>query len=197
MIGLVLPIILAVAGIGAAFFTYQGIRRGGARYYTLERESLLRQASLTLLLSTILFLASIGLMAYDQQQLLAEDTETAVVDGEDSSTEPNIVIQAEETPELNTLPPLPTETATPGPTLSPTPLICRAVVEGTFDNGLTLRTNPGGSEVDILAESAILTVITEEDPVELNGFRWRKVRSLLGDEGWVAEDFITLGSGCE
>lgn len=196
MIGLVLPLLLAVAGVGTAFFTYRGIRRGGARYYTLERESLLRQASLTLLISTLLFLGAIGLMIYDQQLLLAEDAETAVVDETDPAAS-SAPAQAEETPELITLPPLPTETSTPGPTLSPTPLICRAVVEGTFDNGLTLRDNPGGGEVDILAESSIITVIVAEEPVEFNGFRWRKVRSLLGDEGWVAEDFITLGTGCE
>ena len=72
-------------------------------------------------------------------------------------------------------------TAIFGHTLTPTALICRAVVEGTFDNGLTLRDTPGGSEVDILAESSILTVLTEEEPVEFNGLQWRKVRSLLGD----------------
>ena len=195
MIGLLLPILLAVAGVGTAFFTYRGIRRGGARYYTLERESLLRQASLTLLISTLFFLASISLMVYDQQQAIAEQ-ETTIGDETDASTSA-AAVPVDATPELNTLPPLPTETPLPGPTPTPTPLICRAVVEGTFDNGLTLRDNPGGAEVDILAEAAILTVITEEEPIEFNAIRWRKVRSLFGDEGWVAEDFITLGSGCE
>ena len=63
--------------------------------------------------------------------------------------------------ELNSLPPLPTQTPPPPPSATPTPPICRAVVEGTFDNGLTLRETPGGVEVEILAEAAVETVIEE------------------------------------
>lgn len=203
MTGLILPIFLAFAGVAAAFLTYRGIRRGGARYYTLERESLLRQASLTLLISTLLFLGAVGLLAYNQQQLTAPEGEPVLdEDGEtnggaNAEAAPDQAPAEEGTPEVNNLPPLPTETPLPGPSPTPTALICRALVEGTFDNGLTLRDSPGGGEIVILAEASILTVLTNEAPAEANGLTWRKVRSLLGDEGWVAVDFITLGEGCE
>lgn len=195
MSGILLPILLALGGVVAAFATYRGIRRGGARYYTLERESLLRQASLTLLASTLLFLGAIGLMVYSQQQAVAE--EEATIATEEASEGTVEAVQAEETPVINSLPPLPTETPLPGPSPTPTALICRASVEGTFDNGVTLRDAPGGEQVSILPELSILTVITEEEAVEFNNYRWVKVRSLLGEEGWVADDFLTLGQGCE
>lgn len=193
MSGLFLPFILAAAAIVAAFATYRGIRRGGARYYTLERESLLRQASLMLAGSTLLFLGAITLLVMQQQQIVAEESNNGDAEVTPEANSPAV----EETPELNNLPPLPTETPLPGPTLTPTSLICRGSVEGTFDNGLTLRETPGGTEIDVLAEASIVTILTEEETVEANGFVWRKVRSLFGDEGWVADEFLTLGLGCE
>lgn len=195
MSGLLLPIGLIFAGIITAIVTYRGIRRGGARFYTLEREQLLRRASFTLFSTVVLFLAASGILLFERQQMLAvdappEEGEIDVVEGETA---------VPTTPEINSLPPLPTETPTPDasiPTATPTAVICSAIVEGTFDNGLTLRDAPGGAEVDVLAEATIVTVLTDEGTSEANGFVWRKVRSLFGDEGWVAEDFLTFGSGC-
>lgn len=192
MSGLFLPIGLVVAAILTAIATYRGIRRGGARFYTLEREALLRRASFTLFSTVILFLAASGILVYERQQMLGtgQPAEGGVIEGEVAITT---------TPEINSLPPLPTETATIDasiPTATPTAVICSAIVEGTFDNGLTLRDAPGGAEVDVLAEASIVTVLTEEEPVEANGFIWRRVRSLFGDEGWVADEFLTFGSGC-
>jgi hypothetical protein len=70
------------------------------------------------------------------------------------------------------------------------------VVEGTFGNGLTLRSEPGGEQISILAEADLVTVI-DQGPTNANGIEWRQVRSLFGDEGWVAAEFLTLGTGCE
>lgn len=200
MSGLIIPIVLAFAGVIATMMTYRGIRRGGARYYTLEREAMLRQASLTLFASMLLFIGAVGMLAFNEFQESAAEAEAAAATAT-AVADPSVIesrpAAPNATPELNSMPPAPTETATPGPTATPTALICRASVEGTGDNGLTLRTAPGGEEIDILAEASILTVLTEEEPQEVNGLRWRKVRSLFGDEGWVAEDFITLGLGCE
>jgi len=194
MSGLLLPISLIFAGIITAIATYRGIRRGGARFYTLEREALLRRASFTLFTTVVLFLAATGILIFERQQSLAAETpaegEVDVVGGETAVST---------TPELNSLPPLSTETPTPDasiPTATPSPVVCSAIVEGTFDNGLTLRDSPGGAEVDVLAEATIVTVLTEEGTSEANGFVWRRVRSLFGDEGWVAEDFLTFGNGC-
>jgi hypothetical protein len=134
-------------------------------------------------------------MAYDRQQLVAP--EENATNGDTAVNAAGEAVTADTTPDLNSLPPLPTETPPPPPSATPTTPICRGVVEGTFDNGLTLRDTPGGTEVDILAEAAIVTVLTEEAPVDVNNFRWIKVRTLFGDEGWVAADFLTLGNGCE
>jgi hypothetical protein len=61
------PIALTIAGVIAAFMAYRGIRRGGARFYTLEREAILRRAGITLISSTILFTLATGLFIYEQQ----------------------------------------------------------------------------------------------------------------------------------
>lgn len=197
MTGLFVPILLAIVAVVLAGLSYRGIRRGGARYYTLEREAILRRASLTLFFSVLLFLGAIGLLAYQQQQLTAVD-EPAVVEGEGDggdtavpdSAEPTATFEVEQFP--------PTETPTPvsnEPTATPTPLVCRAIVEGTSGNGLTLRTVPGGDEISVLPDGSVLTVLNDA-PQEANGFTWRKVRVVGGDEGWVAEDFLTIRAPC-
>ena len=84
------------------------------------------------------------------------------------------------------------------PTATATAILCRAVVEGTSGNGLTLRDSPGGADLGILPEATFITLLQDEPPQEANGFTWRKVRNnLSGEEGWVAEDFLSLGPGCE
>ena len=188
MSGITIPIILTVIAVITAFMAYRGVRRGGARFYTLERESMLRRASLTLVVSVIFFLSAIGLMIYNEQQELASDT---------GPTEEVETPVSEDTPEpsMQTQPPTPTPTATPDPnipTATPTPIICRAIVEGTSGSGLTLRDAPAGNEIAVLADGSILTLL-ETEPEEANGFIWRNVRTVARDEGWVVEDFLTIG----
>lgn len=194
MSGMYIPIALTIAGLLTAFAAYRGIRRGGARFYTLEREAILRRASLSLLGSVLLFLAAIGLLAYQHQQIGAEEATNSgeIVEGELMAETP--------TSEFQQFPPLDTPTPTPDlnlPTATPTALICRAIVEGTFGNGLTLREAPNGAEVTVLAEATLLTML-EDEPVEADGLTWRKVRSVVsGDEGWVADQYLTLGESCQ
>lgn len=188
-----LPLALAVGGLLAALMAYRDIRRGGARFYTLEREAILRQAGFTLLGAAVLFVGSIGWLVYDRQQYLAEEAAASgeFVDGVPTPTA---------TPFLEIFPPEPTETATPDPnqpTPTSTPIICRAVVEGTFGNGLTLRDTPNGSEVDILTDGSILTMLTDEPSQESGGFIWVKIRTVFGEEGWVARQFIQTSAACE
>lgn len=186
-----LPLILAVGGLIAAFMTYRGIRRGGARYYTLEREAMLRRAMITLLASVLLFLGSVGLLIYrDQQASQGIQLEPSI--GEEG------VILATITPTVFVEQFPPTATATSSviePTATATPVICRAIVEGTSGNGLTLRDVPGGQEISILPDGSVLTVL-EDAPVESGGFSWRKVRLVGGDEGWVADEFLTIRAPC-
>lgn len=188
MSGLTIPIILTIVASFAALAAYRGIRRGGARFYTLERESMLRRASFTLMGSVLLFLAAIALLIYNHQQLVATES----LDGNQGES-----AEATSTPELmlETQPPTQTPTATPDPnvpTVTPTAIICRAVVDGTAGSGLTLRDGPGGEEIAILPDGTILTLL-EDEPTETGGFIWRSVRTVARDEGWVVEDFLKIG----
>ena len=186
-----LPLILVLGGLIAAFLTYRGIRRGGARYYTLEREAMLRRAMLTLLISVILFLGAVGLLIYSQQSSPDQLAEPSA--GEEGA----VLATITPTPFLEQFPPTATATSSViEPTATATPVICRAIVEGTGGNGLTLRDVPGGEELAILPDGSVLTVL-EDAPLESGGFNWRKVRLVGGDEGWVAEDFLTIREPCD
>ena len=99
-------------------------------------------------------------------------------------------------PVLQTQPPTqtPAPTVDPNlPTATPTPVVCRAIVDGTAGSGLTLRDAPSGAEVTILPDGSILT-LEEEEPVEVNTFTWRKVRTASLEEGWVVEEFLKIGA---
>ncbi|MDX1417882.1 MAG: SH3 domain-containing protein [Candidatus Promineifilaceae bacterium] len=188
---LLIPVLLAIAGLIAALATYRGIRRGGARYYTLEREAMLRRASLTLFLSVLLFIGAIGYLAYQQRQALPDTSEESVTE-EESVAESTIT----PTQFVEQFPPTATAgSESPEATPTATPLVCRAIVDGTSGNGLTLRVNPGGEEITVLPDGSVLTVL-EDEPTESGGFVWRKVRVVGGEEGWVAEDFLTIRAPC-
>lgn len=185
------PIALTLAGIFTAFLAYRGIRRGGARFYTLEREAILRRASLSLISSTILFTIASGFFVYEQQIDISQAA-TADVSG----VEPEVLT----TPTILGLqfPNTETPTATPDlaiPTATATSLICRAQVINT-PFGLYMRDTPGGGEVDLLAEGDLVTLL-EDAPAQVNEFTWRKVRALGGQEGWVAQEFLEIRSPCE
>ncbi len=188
MSGITIPVILTVVAVIVALAAYRGIRRGGARFYTLERETMLRRASFTLIGSVVLFLAAIGLLVYNYQQTI--DPNVVIID-ESGSVE--VTVTAE--PELQIQPPTPSPTATADPnipTATPTPVICRAIVDGTSGSGLTLREAPSGPEMSILPDGTILTLL-EDEPDEVNDFTWRKVRTVSQEEGWVVEDFLKIG----
>lgn len=188
MNGIFLPLLLAGLAFLAALITYREIRRGGARFYTLEREAILRRASFTLIASVLLFLGATGLLVYQRQ----EGLETLAVEG-------GAEVEGVPTPTatLSTLPP----TVTPTPTVDPnlptptaTPLVCRAMVSGTGGSGLNLRDAPEGAEMEILQEEEIVTLVDEE-PVQTAGAVWVKVRTTITrSEGWVARDFLLIES---
>lgn len=189
MSGITIPVILTILAVFVALAAYRGIRRGGARFYTLERETMLRRASFTLIGSVVLFLIAIGLMIYNYQQMTNENVVTI-----DESEGAVATVTTE--PELQTQPPTPTPTPTADPnipTATPTPVICRAIVDGTAGSGLTLREAPSGPEISILPDGTILTLVMEEEPEEVNNFTWRKVRTVSQEEGWVVEEFLTIG----
>ena len=188
MTGITIPIILTVIALITALSAYRGIRRGAARFYTLERESMLRRAGFTLLGSIFLFLAAIALLIYGQQQL----TSDGAISGDEGGP---LAMTATSEQQMQTQPPTPTLTATPDPsvpTVTPTAIICRAIVDGTSGSGLTLRDAPGGADITILPDGSILTLLDDEAE-EANGFIWRSVRTVAREEGWVVETFLKIG----
>lgn len=70
-----------------------------------------------------------------------------------------------------------------------TPALPRAIVTGTAGIGLRLRTSPGGGEISILPEGSVVLLL-DEAPTDVNGVAWRKVRSSVGEEGWVGADYL-------
>ncbi len=189
MTDLTIPLIITVVALIAALSAYRGIRRGGARFYTLEREAMLRRASFTLLASIFLFLGAVGLMTYNYQQILAQQNQdpAEVEQGVGTTTPEEIIIED--------FPPTPTTTPTPDPNIPPptaTAVICRAIVDGTAGGGLTLRDTPGGEEIIILPDGTIVNLL-ETEPQTVNNTTWRNVRTVAREEGWVAEEFLTIG----
>ncbi len=194
MSGILLPILLFVGAVAATFFTYRNIRRGGARFYTLEREIVLRRALVTLTVAAALYTATLGLLYFQRQQLInAALPPTVEAEAADGAGSPLVTTP---TPMLEVFPPSPEPTSlTPEPTATATPTVCRAVVEGTGGNGLYLRSEPQGEQLVLLSDGTLLTVL-EEPSVEAGGILWRKVRAVGGEEGWAADQFLTIRAPC-
>lgn len=193
MSGLFLPILLFAGALVATFFTYRNIRRGGARFYTLEREIVLRRAMVTLVAAAALYTATLGILYFQRQQLIEASLPPAEEETIDGVTAPVVTTP---TPMLEAFPPSPEPTSlTPAPTATATPTVCRAVVEGSGGNGIYLRDAPQGAEIVILPEGTLLTVL-EDDPVQAGDFVWRRVRAVGGEEGWAADAFLTIRAPC-
>lgn len=187
MSGSIFPLILAALAFLAALITYRDIRRGGARFYTLEREAILRRAGFTLIASALLFMGAIGLLIVERQQITDQ---VAVLSGEEVEGVPT------PTATLSILPPTPTFTPTPdpdAPTATPEPLICRAVVRETGGSGLNLREQPNGAELQVLQEEEIVTLLDDEPPTVVGAVTWVKVRTTVTrTDGWVALDYLFI-----
>ncbi len=196
MSGLLLPILLFAGALAATFLTYRNIRRGGARFYTLEREIILRRAAFTLVVAAVLYTGTLALLYLQRQDLIEASLppeEQAEGEATDGTAGPQVTTP---TALLEEFPPTSTATSTtPQPTITPTTVVCRAVVEGTSGSGIYLRDAPQGNELVILAEGTLLTVL-DDAPVEAGGFIWRKVREVGGEEGWAAEDYLTIRAPC-
>ncbi len=190
MSDLIIPILLALVAVIISINAYRGIRRGGARFYSMERETALRRASFTLLAGVFLFIVAIALLVYTYQSALpaAEPPADGLLSGDPTAT-PTLFVEI--------FPPTATATATPDPnqpTPTPTPIIRRGVIEGTGGSGAYLRAGPGvGSEtLLILDDGAFVTLLDNEPPIDLDGYTWIKVRTAGGEEGWIADLFLTV-----
>ena len=191
MTGLWIPISLAIIGAITAIVAYRGVQRGGSRFYQLERDALLRQASFYQLASIVLFVGAVGLLVYNQNVLTAEPEEDEVLSAETApipTATTELLVQSQP-PTLAFEP-----TATPdaaAPTLTPTPLIRRAEIKNTGGSGAYLREGASttADEVEVLDEGTLLTLMDEE-VIQAEGYNWIFVRTLGGTEGYVAEIFL-------
>ena len=202
-----LPIGLTILAIIVMIIAYTNMRQGGARVYTLEREAILRRAGLAMFLSTGLFVLTIAWLLYQQQLAAAalvgdEEGEPAVSVPVEATALPagDDAMMAEMTPTPSgtlQIPGLGVATLTPTidpnvPTATPTPIVVRAFVVNTGGNGLTMRDVPGGEQLLVLQEEEFVTVLEEEGTADVNGLIWVKIRTFLGEEGWVARDFLEI-----
>lgn len=90
-------------------------------------------------------------------------------------------------PAVTSAAPTPTSQPTETPTITPTP-VPSAVVNSEV--GLYLRPEPGSTvELELLNNGAFLELLEGRETVD--GVEWQQVRSALGNEGWVAVEFIT------
>lgn len=198
MSGTTLPILLAILGAIAAISAYRGIGRGGSRFYQLERDALLRRASFTLLASLVLFSTSVGLLVYQQgNMVVVEDVvdATVTVGAEaivaETPSAPDTVVIENAPPTLQIFA---TETPNPDlPTLTPTPELKNALIVGTGESGVWLRPDPSttGEPIERLQDNSFLRVLPTE-AVEADGFEWLNVRTIGGQEGWVAAIFVEI-----
>jgi hypothetical protein len=201
----IIPLFVAFLGFLSIGYTYSAIKRGGARVYSLEREIILRRATSALAAGTLLFMASIAMLVY-QNWPTAEDPAVVVVPTPAGVTPaavgttafPEIQVETIDTAGSN-IPPLVTVSPTPTidpnlPTATPTPVIVRAFITGTSGTGLSMRKTPGsaGELMEILPEDTFVTVVDMNETVQQDGFTWIKVRTFLGDEGWVAREFLAI-----
>lgn len=213
MSNVTIPIFLAVIALVIGLMAHSTIRRGLARFYALERETLLRRASYLLIASLLLFVSSIGLMVYmmsmeetatvetDVAEFVAAARATANAEAVNAAlldiqgeNPPMGAVETEQfqQPDYPTVEP--TATIENAPTQTPTPSIRRAIIENTSGYGVNLRTLPGtnGEEVEVLEEQSLVTMLDEIDPVDANGFIWIKIRTVSGNEGWVADLYLTV-----
>jgi hypothetical protein len=196
-----LPIIIAAIAVIVAINAFRGIQRGGSRFYALEREAMLRRAGFTLLASVFLFVATVGLLIWQNNNL-----NTALNPPEATPAQEQVDAPVNTTPaapagtdvqSLESFPPTrtPLPTADPNlPTPSPTPIIRRAIVSDTGGSGVYLRQRAGtdGEILKIVDEGDVVTLIETESPVDANGFTWVKVRDLSGEEGWTVELYLDI-----
>lgn len=197
MAGLSIPILLGIIGAVFAVAAYRSVQRGGARFYQLERDAILRRAGFYQLASLVTFAASVGLLVYTQAFVPVED-DGFVEDGAADSAEvapatptpPAQVIVVEDQPPTIAIEPSPTPDAN-APTLTPTPIIRRAEVTGTGGSGAYLREGAStlATDLQVLDEGTLVTLIDDEI-IEAEGFNWVRVRTLGGTEGFVVDLYL-------
>lgn len=199
MTGTFLPILLAIGGLIAGLMAYRSVQRGGARFYQLERDALLRRAGFLQLATLVLLVSSVGLLVYWQAQAAtlvvdggevnAAETETSTAETPvPSSTTPAVVQSQPPTLQL-----IPTETPDQNaPTAAPTSIIRRAEVQNTGGSGANLRDGAStlAKEIEVLDEGTLLTLLDDEEPLEAEGFTWVHVRTLGGTEGYVVDIYL-------
>lgn len=76
------------------------------------------------------------------------------------------------------------------PAVTPQPTIQRLQVANAGGGGVNLRRDPGqgGERLSTLPEGTLVEIVGPDRTVD--GMNWRNVRTLQGDVGWIAADFL-------
>jgi hypothetical protein len=86
--------------------------------------------------------------------------------------------------------PSPPPSSQPRPSATPTP---RPIVITGSGQGLFLRAQPGtGTIIRAYPDGTVVTPLGES--LQLDGRRWLKVRTLDGEEGWMAAEYLRPGT---
>lgn len=195
-----IPIIFAGLALIAGLTAFRGIRRGMSRFYALERETMLRRANSALLGSLLLFCISVGWLTYIQRETILAQEAAAEAEAQATPTAQLVLQPVNDGTETDVekFPPTPSPSEAPPtidpniPTPTPTPFLRRGVIVDTGGSGAYLREAPTLSSEDllILAENEIVIIDDDFDPVDAEGVKWVRVRTIAGDEGWVADWFL-------
>jgi hypothetical protein len=193
---LIAAIIFFLIGIFFLLRALQSRMSIPARSYDVARQEA-RQVTLVNIARGIFFLI-LALILFAVMSLVSssEPEEPTVVLSPTAELRPSVTAlitpTAEDTVDANTPTVTVTEPSrTPFPTDTPeptnTPILPSAVVSSP--NGLWLRESPGGDqEIELLPDGSILILLQGLEIAD--GLEWQEVRTLAGNVGWVAVEFI-------
>jgi len=201
VLNLVLLILAGLCGLGAIFFFIGALQARSSvpdRAYGVQQHEA-RQDKLAgffraglLLILALIFLGIFGLasiLGTNPDESTPEPTANPTEAGTSVPTSEPTVSATVATPSARPTSPINTSTPIPTDTISPTetPNVPTAVVNSP--NGLWLREAPGGSQqVELLPDGVSLVVLPAQEVVE--EVEWQKVRTQVGNEGWVAVEFV-------
>ena len=123
----------------------------------------------------------------DSPTTTVQATAVPSTDGDEATATP-IVIPATLTPSPTAVT-IPTATDLPEPTVTPAPKVPTATVTSGVGVWLRAAPNADSEQLEWVLEGATLILLPglEQGPE----FDWQQVRTLDGNEGWVAVPFIT------
>lgn len=199
VVGILVPILAALFIVAAVLFFARGVLARSSvseSAYGVERQEARHDMliafarGIVMVILALILLAVFGLSPRPESAVEATETPTSTL----PATATAIVSPTETVTPLPVVgpsptSPLPTPTEVPLSTPEPSATVGVATALVSSPNGLWLREAPGGSqEIELIPDGTILTLLPGVE--EVDGVAWQQVRTPLGNDGWVAADFI-------